>query len=49
MTHKHKVKLARRMRTLTELRNGVSIFGSKAWSARKAGIAKRLLAKRKKK
>lgn len=44
LTHKQKVRLARRMITLKEIRAGVSIWDSKAWQARRAahGIAGRI-------
>jgi hypothetical protein len=35
MTHKQKVKKAKRMMTPGEVRASVSIFDSKAWNARK--------------
>lgn len=41
MTHKQKVRVARKMRTQEELKARVSIFDTKAWSQRKLQIAKR--------
>lgn len=42
LSRKEKVKLARRLLTLGELRRGVSIWSSKAWMMRKMFILKRL-------
>ncbi len=38
MKHKKKVKLARKMRTLQEIRDKVSIFSTKGWEDRKESI-----------
>ena len=45
MKHKDKVKIARKHRTLRELKNKVSIFGTFWWNNRKARI-EREVAKR---
>ena len=42
MTHKEKVKLARKMRTRDEEVQGVGIFLTKAWEKRRLAIKKRV-------
>lgn len=41
MKHKDKIKLARKMLTLQELRNKVSLFDSREWLKRKQAIIDR--------
>jgi hypothetical protein len=42
MTHKQKVRLARKMRTPKEIRKRVPIFQTDEWDRRKEAIAKRV-------
>ncbi len=42
MNHKNKIKLARKMRTEKERKNGVSIFQTEAWENRKKFIQQRV-------
>ena len=42
LTHKQKVKLAHKLRTPQELRDKVSIWLSKGWSARQEAIKNRV-------
>jgi hypothetical protein len=42
MKHREKVKLARKLRTLSEIRLGVPIFQSETWEKRKEAIQERV-------
>lgn len=42
LTHKQKVKMAKKMLSSEEVRNGTPKFQSAAWEDRKNGIAKKL-------
>ena len=42
LTHKQKVKMARKMRTKLEIENRTPIFETEAWEARKKAIWERL-------
>ncbi len=48
MTHSQKLKLARRMITLQEIRDKVPLFSSRAWTLRKDNIQERVMASYKK-
>lgn len=48
MNHKNKVKLARKLRTPSELKEKIPIFQTKAWDFRKEAIAKRVFRTQKK-
>jgi len=37
LSHKQKTKLARKLRTIDEVKRGVPIFSTKAWQIRKEG------------
>lgn len=43
MQHKQKIKLARKMRSASELVQGVSVFDTKLWNARKEKIRQRVI------
>lgn len=46
LTHKQKVKLASRMRSNKEIKDGVGIFDSEAWTSRRESRTKKQIKKK---